>query len=299
MAVSGDQPKILLIGAAHQRVRLREAVAAAGVDEAIEIGWGDTTDLAGRAPDLVVVAVDDVPPASLPDLLDALAGLAEAAPGGVVITFGQDQIDPVAAALLGRDSELLCEPDSAILAASIALALVRCWAEPPPVVRENEAERLRRLNEEVARIAEILARLTQREERRPGAVADRSSDYRGPPGTVAVAAADVRKAIRARRLRDQLFVTGLFEDPAWDMLLDLYAAELELAQVSVSSLCIAAAVPATTALRWIGRMTETGLLERTPDPFDRRRAFMVLSRAAREKMDGYFALLAQNQIAIA
>ncbi|MGJ3628472.1 hypothetical protein AB5I41_18845 [Sphingomonas sp. MMS24-JH45] len=38
------------------------------------------------------------------------------------------------------------------------------------------------------------------------------------------------------------------------MLLDLFAAELERARVSVSSLCIAAAVAPTTALRWIGRM---------------------------------------------
>lgn len=291
-------PNVLLIGSAPERLRLREALQAAGVDEATEIGWGDVLDLRGRVPDLVAVAVDDVPPDSLPDLLDALAGLAEAAPGGVVITFRQQQIDPVAATLLGRDAELLCDPDPAILAATIAMALASCSILPSRS-RENEAERLRRLNEEVARIAEVLTRLTRREDTRPGGVADRESDYRGPPATVRVAPAEVRKAIRARRLRDPLFAEGLFEDPAWDMLLDLYAAELEEAQVSVSSLCIAAAVPATTALRWIGRMTDGGLLERTPDPFDRRRAYMILTRPAREKMDGYFALLAQNNIAIA
>jgi hypothetical protein len=40
----------------------------------------------------------------------------------------------------------------------------------------------------------------------------------------------------------------LFADPGWDILLDLYAARQEGKQVSVSSLCIAAAVPPTTAL---------------------------------------------------
>jgi hypothetical protein len=45
----------------------------------------------------------------------------------------------------------------------------------------------------------------------------------------------------------------------------------------VSSLCIAAAVASTTALRWIARMTDTALFERRPDLLDRRRAFMVLS----------------------
>lgn len=70
------------------------------------------------------------------------------------------------------------------------------------------------------------------------------------------------------------------------MLLDLYAAHLEGTQVSVSSLCIAAAVAPTTALRWIGKMTEAGLFTRQPDPVDRRRAFMVLTERALEGMRG-------------
>ena len=83
------------------------------------------------------------------------------------------------------------------------------------------------------------------------------------------------------------------------MLLDLFAAELERAQVSVSSLCIAAAVAPTTALRWIARMTEAGLFERRPDPFDRRRAFMGLSRRASLGMRHYFTALRQAGMAIA
>ena len=43
------------------------------------------------------------------------------------------------------------------------------------------------------------------------------------------------------------------------VLLDLFAAELEGNRVSVSSLCIAAGVAPTTALRWIARMTDMGL----------------------------------------
>ena len=104
---------------------------------------------------------------------------------------------------------------------------------------------------------------------------------------MAVDAQEIRAAIRARRLRAQYFEAGLLEDPAWDMLLDLYAAQLERGRVSVSSLCIAAAVAPTTALRWIARMTDTGLFERRPDLLDRRRAFMVLSDRASEAMRGY------------
>jgi DNA-binding MarR family transcriptional regulator len=99
----------------------------------------------------------------------------------------------------------------------------------------------------------------------------------------------VRDVIRARRLRDRFFGGGLFEDPAWDMLLDLFAAGLERSQVSVSSLCIAAAVAPTTALRWIGRLTAAGLLDRAADPADRRRAFVTLSPRADVAMRSYVA----------
>ncbi len=115
----------------------------------------------------------------------------------------------------------------------------------------------------------------------------------------AVDAATVRQALRARRLRDSFFHAGLFEDPAWDMLLDLFAAELEHSRVSVSSLCIAAAVAPTTALRWISKMTEAELFVRQPDPQDRRRAFMALSPRASQAMRSYVAAARRAQLAIA
>src|SRR3546814_15893799 len=88
------------------------------------------------------------------------------------------------------------------------------------------------------------------------------------PMTADVAAAEgarVRALIRARRMRDQFFRSELFADPAWDMLLDLMAARLEHKRVSVSSLCIAAAVPVTTALRWIKSLTDEGRFVRRAD----------------------------------
>ena len=78
-------------------------------------------------------------------------------------------------------------------------------------------------------------------------------------------------------MRDRFLPGDLFADPAWDMLLDLIAARLERTRVAVSSLCIAAAVPPTTALRWIKTMTDAGLLVRAADPFDQRRVFIELS----------------------
>lgn len=99
----------------------------------------------------------------------------------------------------------------------------------------------------------------------------------------------VRRIIAERQARAKFFDAELFADPAWDMLLDLAAAEGEGTRVSVTSLCIASGVPPTTALRWVRQMTENGLFERIDDPSDKRRAFISLSAKSRDAMARYFA----------
>ena len=101
----------------------------------------------------------------------------------------------------------------------------------------------------------------------------------------------VRQIIASRQARARFFDSDLFADPAWDMLLDLTAAHAENAKVSVTSLCIAAGVPATTALRWLNQMVESGIFEREADTSDRRRAFIVLSKESVDAMARYFALI--------
>lgn len=61
------------------------------------------------------------------------------------------------------------------------------------------------------------------------------------------------------------------------MLLDLYIARLKGTRVSVTSLCAAANIPPTTALRHIADLVTNGEIDRTPDPADQRRAFLDLS----------------------
>jgi DNA-binding MarR family transcriptional regulator len=99
---------------------------------------------------------------------------------------------------------------------------------------------------------------------------------------------EVRALLKLRRNRDRFFGGNLFADPAWDILLELYAAELGQFRVSVGSLCTAAAVPATTALRWISHLEQEGMIVRRADPTDARRQFLMLSREATEAMSAYF-----------
>ena len=293
-----DRPGIIVIATPHDRDAMAESVRAAGGRVVTTLDWRDADLSQTPAARIVLANARDAAEPALTDTLAQLADLAAARDAAIVMVFDRDQIDVVTATLFGPMVDLLCDPDPGMVSGAIALAMTRREDRLADTVREGEAERLRRLNEEVARVAEVLARLTGYADRRPGGVADRQAGFGAPPGAAAVTAADLRRAIRARRLRDTQFPGGLFEDPAWDILLDLYAAELEGAQVSVSSLCIAAAVAPTTALRWIGRMTEAGLLDRRPDPFDRRRAFMVLSADGRDRMQRYFAALAQNNLSI-
>lgn len=95
---------------------------------------------------------------------------------------------------------------------------------------------------------------------------------------------------RKRRLRERMFESpDLFADPAWDILIDLFIAYEEGKEISVSSVCIASAVPPTTALRWIKILEETGNILRYQDPSDARRIFISLSEASVEKLRAYFS----------
>jgi predicted transcriptional regulator len=91
--------------------------------------------------------------------------------------------------------------------------------------------------------------------------------------------------------RTNFFPDGLFADPAWDMLLDLMHARLNGKQISVSSLCIAARVPATTALRRIGDLVSTGLALRVKDVNDGRRVFIELTEDGIARMERYLELV--------
>lgn len=101
----------------------------------------------------------------------------------------------------------------------------------------------------------------------------------------------VHSAMRARALRFDFFKRDLFPEPAWEMLLHLYAKELEHQRVSASRLCLASGVPASTALRWINRIEREGLIIRRRDPLDGRRRWIELSQAGTAAMTSYFEAL--------
>jgi DNA-binding MarR family transcriptional regulator len=176
--------------------------------------------------------------------------------------------------------------------------------------RDIEFGALNRLSGELADFARTLARIADHDDGNgPIGFAEKPVSFRPAPAAAmhpfadvqtsvqtsvqtgapqSITSAYVRETIKLRRLRDKFFDAELFADPAWDILLDLYAARLDAISVSVSSLCIAASVPATTALRWISGMTESGMLVRRHDPKDARRVFIELSDEVAGQMKAYF-----------
>jgi DNA-binding MarR family transcriptional regulator len=104
----------------------------------------------------------------------------------------------------------------------------------------------------------------------------------------------LRNVLRARASRAEFFSGSLFADPAWDMLLSLYCAELEQTRISVTRLWRASRVPETTALRWIGALQKNDLIVKTPDPLDGRRVFVTLSKKGSHAIREYFRSLPEG-----
>lgn len=98
----------------------------------------------------------------------------------------------------------------------------------------------------------------------------------------------IESVLRTRRRREALFGPGIFTDPAWDLLLQLYAFRLRGKGTTIGALCDAAAVPRSTGLRWIGELERAGLINRSVDVSDRRKATVELSSRAGEAMAEYF-----------
>ena len=292
--VAGSSP------AARQRALALVEAAGLRTPGAVSIGEAlERLDQQVRA-SAVWIELDQDDGAALDALLDTIDRRAGTSwPAIVSATPGL--IDSVAARIgAGRVELLIDEGDDAARVAALAMALTPLnagarnggarngGARLSDVATDNSAARLRQLTDEVGRIAATLARLSGGPTAlAPIAVAAPQVQANDP--LPEIAPETVRMVIRARRLRARFFEEELFADPAWDMLLDLTQAEIAQVRVPVSSLCIAAAVPATTALRWIKTLTDNGLLVRRADPHDGRRVFVEMAPATSIAMKRYFA----------
>jgi FixJ family two-component response regulator/DNA-binding MarR family transcriptional regulator len=138
--------------------------------------------------------------------------------------------------------------------------------------------------ESVANIQESLQALMTKlgvQEKETAAEVDVAAAIKNPNS---VPPSVLKAIIKARRNRQKYFEGDLFSDPSWDILLELTAAHIENRQESVTSVAIAASVPASTAIRKIRELADRGLLKRWTDPTDARRIFVALTDDAAKRM---------------
>lgn len=284
----------------EQRQEIGEDAMAAG----LRLGeLGPVAALAkGEVRALADVVVLDCPEADAATLaaLSRLDLRAARSGAQLVVSTGMAALEPVFGCLDQSRAQILVEPTRAERVIALGRALSAISASGVRELSDDDRLTLIRLTEQVGEIAARLDRLSAGfpEGPNPFRLEFPSQDFRGEesaerkvlrrPRPPLPEPRLVRRIIRQRRLRAKYFDGELFADPAWDMLLDLTAARVEHARVSVTSLCIASGVPPTTALRWIGQMIEAGLFERQEDDTDRRRAFITLSDRAAEAMARYF-----------
>ncbi len=219
----------------------------------------------------------------------------------LIVSTGMAGLDDVFAVLDQSNPQILVDPGRAERVVAVGRVMGEAGAARVREMAEEDRLALLRLSQQVEAIAQTLDRISQPDPAGATSLSEYRRDNRGtdvlPPAYGAGGQPllpdprMVRQVIANRQARSRFFDPELFGDPAWDMLLDLTAAHGEGAQVSVTSLCIAAAVPATTALRWLTQMVESGIFVRVPDPADKRRAFIALSDRSLAGMAGYFASL--------
>ncbi len=231
----------------------------------------------------------------------------------LIVATNIDGLDDVFAVLDQPAPQILVAPSRAERVIAVGRVMGEAGAARLREMGEEDRIALLRLSQQVEAIAHSLDRISQPEAGSTASLGEFKADFRSyrpdtegpelsgfgggsaaPQSGVRVPLPDprmVRQVIANRQARGKFFDPALFGDPAWDMLLDLTAAHGEGTQVSVTSLCIAAGVPATTALRWLTQMVETGIFLRVPDPADKRRAFIALSDRSLAGMAGYFASL--------
>ncbi len=286
-----DQAPVLLTGSSDTAMeRARRGIEASGARVAGPLPLaeaGDRIELQGSA-SAVWVELDRDCGGPMDALLARVSRDVSDGRYGAVVSMSPELLDPVMAQVMDARIEVIVGADDAQRAA--ALALVMAQTDEPErvgdVASDQNAARLRQLSDEVSRIAATLARLSTGPQAQP-----RRAEPSQGADVPEISAETVRAVIRARRLRARYFPEELFADPAWDMLLDLLQAELSHLRVPVSSLCIAAAVPATTALRWLKTMVQEKLFVRRADPHDGRRVFVELAPETSIALRRYFAEL--------
>jgi DNA-binding MarR family transcriptional regulator len=161
---------------------------------------------------------------------------------------------------------------------------------PERATADGELLKTVRLTEKDAREAARLMQLLS------GAASELSADPdllppvgEGPDRADLLARA--RIVIKGRRMRGRYFSPAIFGEPAWDILLVLYIADVSGDRQTIGKLAEWIVTPPSTVMRWVGYLERERLVERHAHPTDRRIMFIRLTDKGRSGLDGYLRAL--------
>lgn len=95
-----------------------------------------------------------------------------------------------------------------------------------------------------------------------------------------------KQVIANRRRRHEIFGSAMFGEPAWDMLLLLYALDAGARQ-TLGRLSDMSGTTKTTALRWMDYLEQEQLVRREAHPTDRRAAVLEITEKGRDAVALY------------
>lgn len=98
-----------------------------------------------------------------------------------------------------------------------------------------------------------------------------------------------RQEFRFLQKRNAILGSDLFSDPAWDILLLLYSSLPEREFLIIREFSTMAAIPVTTALRWVSILENRGLVARRGDQNDRRAVNVSITERGCDLMARSFA----------
>jgi DNA-binding MarR family transcriptional regulator len=102
-------------------------------------------------------------------------------------------------------------------------------------------------------------------------------------------AAMAERLYQERRRRDDYFPSGLFGEPAWDLILSLFVAREEGRRLTIAEAYEAAAVRPAAGRRLIARLERTGMVARSSGQEDRRKRFVQLTTNAHDRLRDYLS----------
>jgi DNA-binding MarR family transcriptional regulator len=95
----------------------------------------------------------------------------------------------------------------------------------------------------------------------------------------------ITSILLVRRARTAILGENLFSDPAWDILLELYAASLGGRSVSVAELVGATETQPSTTVRWVSVLTDRGLVQSAADAARPGRLFVSITGEGLSRME--------------